>query len=536
MSNTLLHDNHVDVPLDDLLFKIRSIELLRDGRLEQQLINSHVLIIVKTGEGRLTIDLDDYLLKQDTVHIAMSGQTIGVSIEEANRLELYIIKFDVFRDALQVGTFPLKGGISIYPQTEMVILCDRVYTHLRSEHSLERFRAQFVFQELLYCVMNNIRLEPELDSRTALERTKAYIANHYNENLTIEQLARMAEVSPKYYVDLFKKTYGKSAIDYVTEMRVNYAKQLMMQSDTRLRDIAHQVGYNDEFYFSRKFKQEVGVSPTVYMMNRRRRIVAYSTPILGQLVALNIIPYAAPLHPKWSAYYYKMYRTDIPLHLSGYRFNEDWESNIEAITHAEPDMIISLDYLQPHEKDKLESIAPVSYIPWTEKNWREQLQLTAQFVGATQEADTWLGNYQQKVKSTREYLSMILKNETTLVMSIHKQRLYVCPTRGMREVLYDDLQLNAPSGFDPTNYNQLISVDQLVEFDADRILLNVCQEPESLDYWQSLQTSSLWQDLKAVRRNHLYFISSDPWREYSAHACERIVDNLLKLLDGDRPN
>ncbi|MDT2273884.1 AraC family transcriptional regulator [Paenibacillus larvae] len=88
--------------------------------------------------------------------------------------------------------------------------------------------------------------------------------NHYNENLTIEQLAHMAEVSPKYFVDLFKKTYGKSAMDYVTEVRVNSAKKLMVRSDARLRDIAHQVGYNDEFYFSRKFKRGWYVAKCLY--------------------------------------------------------------------------------------------------------------------------------------------------------------------------------------------------------------------------------------------------------------------------------
>ncbi|MDT2302956.1 AraC family transcriptional regulator [Paenibacillus larvae] len=105
--------------------------------------------------------------------------------------------------------------------------------------------------------MKNFRLQPDSDSRTALDRTRSYMDNHYNENLTIEQLAHMAEVSPKYFVDLFKKTYGKSAMDYVTEVRVNSAKKLMVRSDARLRDIAHQVGYNDEFYFSRKFKKRL---------------------------------------------------------------------------------------------------------------------------------------------------------------------------------------------------------------------------------------------------------------------------------------
>lgn len=527
---------HINVSLDNMWFKLQSIELVRDGRIEQQLIESYVLIIVKSGVGCLTIDLDEYPLRQDAIHIALPGQTLGVTLQDEDELELYVIKFEVCWDSVSHPTFQLVGEIPIYPKAQTVLLCDMMYSYCRSEQSVERFRGQSAFLELLYWIIKNIRMLPELDSRTALESTKAYIESHYNESITIEQLARMAKISPKYYVDLFKKTYGKSAMDYVTEVRVNYAKQFMVQSDARLRDIAHQVGYNDEFYFSRKFKKEVGVSPTAYMKNRRRKIVAYSSPILGQLLALKMIPYAAPLHPKWTAYYHKMYRTDIPLHLSAYRFNEDWESNIEALIQAEPDVVISSDELLAVEKEKLRLVAPIFYISAQDKNWREQLQLTGQLLGASQEADTWLLNYDRKVTHARGRLLQELKDDTILIMSIFKQSYHLAPARGMRDVLFQDLQLQSPVGVDPTVCNQSISLEQLAAFDVDRILLNVCQEPESLDHWQSLQTSSLWQNLKAVRRNCVYMISSDPWREYSAYAIGRMVDDLLKLVYGHRTN
>ncbi|WP_438350442.1 AraC family transcriptional regulator [Paenibacillus sp. FA6] len=535
LPNTYIHNETVYVSLDNLLINVRSIELLHDGWLEQQLVESHVLIIVKSGMGRLMMGINEYILKQDAVHIAVPGQTIGVSRAEADELDLYVIKFDVFRDRMSVEIFPMKGELLIYPQTEMVILCELMNSCYRSEQSLERFRGQSVFQELLYLIIKNIRQLPDLDSRGAMDRTKAYIESHYHESLTIQLLARMAEISPKYYVNLFKKIYYKSTIDYVTEVRINNAKKLMVHSDVRLRDIAHQVGYNDEFYFSRIFKKVVGVSPKAYMKNRRRKIVAYSSGVLGQLLALDIIPYGAPLHPKWSGYYYKMYRADIQLHLSAYRYDEDWESNIEAITHAEPDMIISIDILQPVEKERLESVAPVIYIPWIDKNWREQLQLTAEYLGVSQEAEAWILNYDKKVKFARERLNRELRDDTILIMSIYKQTYFLCPARGMKEVLYDDLQLKLVPQVHPFECKQPLTIDQLVELDADRILLNICQEPESLDHWRSLQTSSLWQNLKAVRRNHVYYISSDPWREYSAYACERIVDDMLRIMDGDRP-
>ncbi|MDT2236541.1 hypothetical protein P7H16_10170 [Paenibacillus larvae] len=113
MHHTPLEALHVHVALDDLWLKLRHVELRRDGRMEQQLIESHVLIIARNGEGRLNIGLHEYRLRQDAVHIALPGQTIGVSSEETGGLDLYVIRFDVCRDSGLAGkgdTFPLKGS------------------------------------------------------------------------------------------------------------------------------------------------------------------------------------------------------------------------------------------------------------------------------------------------------------------------------------------------------------------------------------------------------------------------------------------
>lgn len=531
MPNGLVDTDHVLKYLDKMWFKLQSMDIVRASEMEQQLLDSHALLLLKNGESELTIDYMEYRLRQDAVHFASPGQTVGISGEDDGIGELYVIRFDVYWDSGTPDECNLQGELPIHRDAESVMLCELIYSCTCSEYPLERFRGQSAFQELLFHLFNNIRLLPESDPRSALDRTKAFINSHYSENLTIDRLAAIADLSPKYYVDLFKKTYGKSAIDYITEVRLRHAKQMMVHSDVRMRDIAHQVGYHDEFYFSRKFKKEMGVSPSIYVKNRRRKIGAYSSGILGQMLALKIFPYAAPLHPKWTAYYYKMYRSEIPIHLSAYRYNQDWEANIEVLKTAQLDIVIcDQDQLHPHEKEQLEAIAPVLYIPTHAISWREQLMLTAQFIHAEHEAKCWLEAYDRKVKAAQESLKRKLGDDSIFVMSMHKQNGFISPTRGMNDVLYHDLQLKMNPIFDPTNDRQTISEDQLAMIDSDRILINVCQESDSLKEWKVLQASQLWQDLKAVRKNQVYQISSDPWREYSAYACERMIDDVVKQL------
>ncbi|OCT11525.1 AraC family transcriptional regulator [Paenibacillus pectinilyticus] len=533
MSEVLTKDEDTFLCLDHTWLKFRTAQLVQEGKLAQQFVSSYCILVVKHGEGLLTIDLQTYHVQSDTVHVVVPGQTVGFCEESGEKPELYMISFDVLGEAQHEGDFPLRGELSVHFESTLVQLCEQLCLSSRSESAMERFRGQSVFHELVYWLMTHIRLQPKSDSRAAMDRTKSYIETHFHESMTIEQLARMAEISSKYYVSLFKKTYGKTAIDYLTEVRVNMAKQLMLQADVRLKDVAFQVGYNDEFYFSRMFKKEVGVSPTVYLKNRRQRIVAYSANVLGQLLALKIMPYAAPLHPKWTSYYYNKYRTDIPMHLSGYRFNEDWETNVEALEDSQVDCIISTDQLAAQEKERLSNIAPVHIVPLYEQSWQEQLHAIAQIVGALDEAVVWISGYNRKVKLLRERLQEELRNDSVVIVSLFNNRFFLFPTQGMRDA-FTDLGLQSPHSMKGYADNQSLTIEELAELDMDHLLLNIRQESETLQHWERIRTSRSWQDLKVVRRNRVHHISSDPWREYSAYAMERMVADIEDHLCDNR--
>lgn len=532
----LSHDLQPLHELDSLWVKLTGAEWIPRGRIEPQLVDSHALLVIKQGKGRLTIDLQECRVDADISYLVSPGQTIAVYPEGDDPFSLYLIRFRVKREDGSEANLPASGKLPPPPHAEAGTSGEALHQHWTEGGPLERLRAQAVLQEWLYWILKPIPRTSAANSRAALERTKAYIDSHYHENLTLEQLARIAELSPKYYADLFKKTYGLSTIDYVTEARLNHAKRLIAQSDMKLSDIAHQVGYNDEFYFSRKFKQATGLTPSAYAKNRRSKVAAYMSPVAGHLLALNLMPYAAPLHPKWTPYYYNVYRTDIPLHLSAYRFNEDWEANIAALTDTRPDAIITLDYLHQGERERLEAIGPLLVIPSKEVDWRQQLRMIARFVNADGDAETWLTQFERRLKLIRESVRRELSDESILPISFFKGQFFYCPTRGMTEVVRQELRLNLLGPFEEARYNTPIAADKIAELDADRILLNVCQEPETLAEWRIRQASSLWQDLKAVRRNKVYNLPSDPWREYSAHAAGRMTEDLARRLCGDRPD
>lgn len=529
--------------LDHLTVKLQGVDRfkIQQGFSQpQQYTESYVFLIIVHGEAVLKLADGEYPLSPERVYFVGAEQTYGIEQVGPEGLEGISMRFDLYietgnykriqrwRDDDSIFHQPIGRPYS--PTEPLLPLCEKVHYYWHSEQELGHFRSQLEFHKVLYYLAQWTNKQTE-DSNSSLQRTKLYIDEHYSENLTLERLAAMAGLSQKYFVDVFKKRYGMSTIDYITQLRMNTAKRMMTTSDLRLRDIAHYVGYHDEFYFSRKFKKAVGISPSLYMQNRRRKIAAYSTEVIGYLIPLGIIPYAAPMHPKWSGFYYQTYGKDIPVHLSAFRQGIDWESNLHILQEASPDTIICMDTVTHEEKKRLEEIAPIQYISTSEGGWREQLMQIASTLNEEAEATNWLQSLKAKLLSVKNLLSLELKNRRIAILRLEKNNLHVYSSRSIAEIVFGELGMES-AYLGEKVYNDLITIEELHHLDADHLLLMVRQEDETLAYWKTLQDTPAWNDLKAVRQGGLHLINSNPWLEYSPAAHDRIIDEIRQLFIG----
>lgn len=100
--------------------------------------------------------------------------------------------------------------------------------------------------------------------RNEIQLLLDYVVAHYTEEITMKSAARMVNMSEGYLGQLFKKQTGKSLSEYVTELRIEKAAELLRTTDLPAYAIAEQVGYDNFNYFGRLFKKVTGVNPTVY--------------------------------------------------------------------------------------------------------------------------------------------------------------------------------------------------------------------------------------------------------------------------------
>lgn len=109
----------------------------------------------------------------------------------------------------------------------------------------------------------------EVSARSKIQMAVRYIYKHYSENITILDLAERYEMSPNYFSSIFKQEIGISAVNFITDVRMKKAQELLAKSDNSVVDIAKKVGYEDSQYFFRVFKKNVGMTPLQYREENR---------------------------------------------------------------------------------------------------------------------------------------------------------------------------------------------------------------------------------------------------------------------------
>lgn len=116
------------------------------------------------------------------------------------------------------------------------------------------------------------------DKRSAafLEKTSArfrevltFLEENYGEPITLSQVAEIAKMSRGYFCSCFQKVTGRNFTEYLNQIRIAKAAELLLQSDDSVTDIAFQVGFVDMSYFSRVFRKEKGISPTAFRKEYR---------------------------------------------------------------------------------------------------------------------------------------------------------------------------------------------------------------------------------------------------------------------------
>jgi AraC-like DNA-binding protein len=138
-------------------------------------------------------------------------------------------------------------------------------TPLVSQKKLDSVsRLLSIFADHLSLKSNQIAVQQANAEPPVIAKAKEFIKEHYTEDLSLGQVAQAAHASIFYLCKLFRKATGVTFTEFVSRTRVEKAKNLLLNPNLRVREIAFEVGFQSLTHFNRVFKSILGLSPTEY--------------------------------------------------------------------------------------------------------------------------------------------------------------------------------------------------------------------------------------------------------------------------------
>ena len=121
-----------------------------------------------------------------------------------------------------------------------------------------------IFAQHLALVGNQLLIQQTHAEPPAITQAKQYILDHQADDLTLGQVAKAVNTSSFYFCKMFKKATGLHFTQYLARVRIEKAKNLLLNPNLRVSEIAFEVGFQSLTHFNRVFKKLVGQSPTDY--------------------------------------------------------------------------------------------------------------------------------------------------------------------------------------------------------------------------------------------------------------------------------
>jgi AraC-like DNA-binding protein/quercetin dioxygenase-like cupin family protein len=226
------------------------------------------LVYITNGTGWVEVNGKRYDTRAGSLSLLPAGLEQSCGVAGSEPVEAYWVQFDAnLGDAELLDMLKLPVCVDIGRRPDIVRLFEAMVEAFNDASITSVLRSKAALYEALACFLEKSRLNEvaiaSIDHFVKLCKVLDYIDQHLADNLTLEELAKIAYLHPNYFVSLFKNLIGHPPIQYVNMRRLEKAKRLLEETDIHVSEIAAAVGMQNH-YLSRLFKQHTGVSPTRY--------------------------------------------------------------------------------------------------------------------------------------------------------------------------------------------------------------------------------------------------------------------------------
>ncbi|MEG0258638.1 MAG: AraC family transcriptional regulator [Lysinibacillus sp.] len=253
--------------------KLKKIERGNNAKIQIDKIMKHsTLLIITAGEAEIVIGEHPYQVQSFSIFHIGKAQTLHIKAK--GPIHYFMIHYkgdviytDTFMQHLHMQHQPFKANFSCVPAKTLSIhlLLQEMYDEWEAGSIQEHLSVKASFYKLIYCIFQELadgQGKPhEMDK---VEVARLYLERHIHKPISIQSLADSLEISTRHLLRLFKERYRIGPQIYLQQLRMERAKQHLLSNHYGIKEIALSLGYEDEYYFSRAFKKETSMAPSIF--------------------------------------------------------------------------------------------------------------------------------------------------------------------------------------------------------------------------------------------------------------------------------
>jgi AraC family transcriptional regulator, transcriptional activator of pobA len=249
-----------------------------------QRLNHFSLILLKSGSGGLTADFTEYAVGPGTLLSFSPYQPFMLQAEEAiSGLAVHFHPefFCIFKHHQEIACNGVLFN-NIYRPPYLQLAASEIahFDLLAGEMIKETQKAELAQYELLISYLKIMLIQaariklnqhPQANADTqdlkepfVLQKLKDAIEQHYRTKHSASDYADLLNITPNALAKITKNHFNKTLTDLISERIIIEAKRELYLTGRPVKEVAYELGFDDEFYFSRFFKKKAGVSPVVY--------------------------------------------------------------------------------------------------------------------------------------------------------------------------------------------------------------------------------------------------------------------------------
>ena len=231
-------------------------------------IDQHIIIYCHDGVGFIETGTAEYRVNPGEFFFIPAKTPHAYRAEENNAWTIYWIHFkgplaSGLADRLSAAA---NGKGVVHSAEKSIAIFNDMYAQLERGYSNDTlmYINMCFWHYLASLVYNSKAAEPAANSKGPVDAAIDFLSGNVSRMVSLQELARQANLSPAHFAVVFKKNTGFRPMEYFNQLKVQKACQYLLFTNLRIKEIALALGMDDQYYFSRLFAKVMGMAPNHY--------------------------------------------------------------------------------------------------------------------------------------------------------------------------------------------------------------------------------------------------------------------------------